>query len=1139
MDFNRLIFIIILLVYKLSIVCSQSFYELNEKLGEYYNNGDYYTAIEYAKKAKLKAEEEFGKEHEFYSASLINLAWLYQSTGNYSKAEPLFIEDLNINKKVGGQEHPDYTQSLNNLARLYLYMGYYSKAEPLFAEALNINKKNLGQDHPTYAASLNNIALLYQNIGNYSKAETLFKEALNIYKKVLGQNHPDYATSLDNLAVLYRQYGKHLEAEPLYVEALSIREKILGKAHPDYALSLNNLAVLYWYLGNYEKAEPLYVEALKIREKILGKEHPDYAQSLSNLAVLHRDKGNYSEAEPLLIEALDIRAKVLGQNHPDYATTLDNLAVLYRETGNYSNAEPLFTQAINIRSEVLGHDHPFYATSLDNLAGLYWEIGNYSKAEPLYTEALNIRAQVVGKEHPSYAQSLNNLASLCKDMGDYTHAEILYIEALNVNKNVFGQDHPVYATSLDNLAGLYLIMGSFSKAEQLFTEALNINKKVLGQNHPYYARSLNNIALLYENMGDYEKAELLYIEASDVNRQVFGKDHPDYATSLDNLALLYWTMGNYNKAEPLFMQANDNLNNQIEKTFGFLSEKEKEQFLSHNINYYFEIFNSFFLNMQDKDRSVNTVSYDNELIHKGMLLQSNTALRKAVYDSRDNDLIETYNLFIDTHKELAVLYSKPLAEREVSIDSLENIAEGFEKDLVQKAKNLPGIENLTGLTKTRWQNVQQSLKPNEAAIEFIDFHYYNNGWTDSILYCALVLRKDYAHPGMIFLFEERQLKKYLSTQKATNSSSYISKLYSYSSNLPPADTNKLSGNPLYRLVWEPVNSSLRGVNTVYLSLSGLLHKVAFDAIPVTDSTFLSDIYDINIVSSTRILTRTKKAEPDISADLRASLYGGITYSMDSTDLIAMAQLYQEPDYDLLALRSVDIPDDGRGLMWIDLPGTLTEVSDINKIFEAKQVPASLYTGKYATEESFKYMARQRKSPEVLHMATHGFFFPETESGKQEREKVDFQRGLFEEPAFTYAENPLLRSGILLAGASRIWDNMPAIENVEDGTLTAYEVSNMNLSNTRLVVLSACETGLGDVKGSEGVFGLQRAFKMAGVKYIIMSLWQVPDYQTSELMKLFYTNWLTGLSIKEAFTGAQQTMRKKYDPFYWAAFILVE
>ena len=191
----------------------------------------------------------------------------------------------------------------------------------------------------------------------------------------------------------------------------------------------------------------------------------------------------------------------------------------------------------------------------------------------------------------------------------------------------------------------------------------------------------------------------------------------------------------------------------------------------------------------------------------------------------------------------------------------------------------------------------------------------------------------------------------------------------------------------------------------------------------------------------------------------------------------------------------------------------------------------------------QHLNDNKKSPEMIHFATHGFFYPEIKSNKIEMEKVVFRGSntsdILNQPAFMHSENPLLRSGILLSGASRAWQNQPAIEGVEDGTLTAYEVSNMNLYNTQLVVLSACQTGLGDIKGSEGVFGLQRAFKMAGVRYIIMSLWNVPDYQTSELMTLFYTNWLNGMDIKEAFSKAQQIMRKKYDPFYWAAFVLIE
>jgi CHAT domain-containing protein len=348
---------------------------------------------------------------------------------------------------------------------------------------------------------------------------------------------------------------------------------------------------------------------------------------------------------------------------------------------------------------------------------------------------------------------------------------------------------------------------------------------------------------------------------------------------------------------------------------------------------------------------------------------------------------------------------------------------------------------------------------------------------------------------------------------------------------------------LYWLTWRPIDSLLKGINTLYLAPSGLLHKVNFSAIPVTDSTYLFDKYHINILSSTRMLAKTYKAKLPSSVDFKTTLYGGITYDLDSSEMITLAQQYQKPNYNLIASRSVDITKVNRGFIWSYLPGTLTEVSNIEKLFKSNQIASTLYTGKQASEESFKHLADNGKSPELIHIATHGFFFPEIELKKDEIEKIVFrsfkQADTSNEPAFTNSENPLLRSGILLAGASRTWNKLPEIEGVEDGTLTAYEVSSINLSNTQLVVLSACETGLGDIKGSEGVFGLQRGFKMAGVRYIIMSLWQVPDYQTAELMQLFYTNWLNGMDIKDAFGVAQQTMRKKYNPFYWAAFVLIE
>jgi CHAT domain-containing protein len=700
-------------------------------------------------------------------------------------------------------------------------------------------------------------------------------------------------------------------------------------------------------------------------------------------------------------------------------------------------------------------------------------------------------------------------------------------------------DHPYYITFLNDLAVLYTLMGNYTKAETIYVEALNTGKIIYGQDHPDYATSLNNLATLYNLMGEYAKAEPLFNEALNIREKSLGTDNPIYATSLNNLALFYCGIRDYEKVEPLLIQANDNLNNQIDKNFSFLSDIEKEQFLENNINYYFEIYNSFFLKRKDQNHSLAAISFNNELSHKAILLQNNIVLRQNIYSSGDSKLINSYNQFTDIHKKLSVLYTIQIAERKENIDSLENIANKIEKELIIKGQELPGFENFTGLTKIKWQDVQQSLKQNEAAIEFINFDYYDKTWTDSTYYCALVLRKDYQYPKMIYLFEEKQLQELLSKPQATNNAYYITQLYSYKPDLPSVDYQSSNYNILYQLIWQPIDSLLKGINTIYLAPSGLLNKVAFNAIPVTDSTLLSDKYQLNIVSSTRILAQKNKAAVSFSGNYNAALYGGIEYDMDSTEMVARARRYEKSDNNLLTIGNITIPADNRSVTWLYLPGTFTEVSNIEKLLKSKQITYTLFTGKNATEESFKHLAEKTKSPDILHLATHGFFFPEIKSKTVEMGKVAFRGGITNEQAFTYSENPLFRSGILLAGASNTWKTSHSIPGVEDGILTAYEVSNINLSNTKLVVLSACETGLGDIKGSEGVFGLQRAFKMAGVQYIVMSLWQVPDDQTSELMQLFYTNCLNRMTIKGGFRAAQQTMRKKYNPFYWAAFELVE
>lgn len=274
---------------------------------------------------------------------------------------------------------------------------------------------------------------------------------------------------------------------------------------------------------------------------------------------------------------------------------------------------------------------------------------------------------------------------------------------------------------------------------------------------------------------------------------------------------------------------------------------------------------------------------------------------------------------------------------------------------------------------------------------------------------------------------------------------------------------------------------------------------------------------------------------NFSSKKSAAVFGGAIYDLDSAQMSEnksryKADYYLSNKYLSESISSSNIGDKTRGDVWNYLEGTLIESNIVSDLLEKHGVNVRLFTGKDASEDVFKSL-NAKNSPSIIHISTHGFFYPEPEkTNKSERIMSQI---------FVKAENPMLRSGLILSGANRVWTGEGTIAGVEDGVLTSFEVSNMDLQNTELVVLSACETGLGDIKSGEGVYGLQRAFKVAGVKSIIMSLWKVPDKETVELMELFYLNWLGGMTKHEAFYESQKEMRKKYDPYYWAAFILIE
>jgi CHAT domain-containing protein/Tfp pilus assembly protein PilF len=1023
---------------------------------------------------------------------------------------------MKIRGELLGENHPDYAASLNNLAVLYREMGDYAKAEPLYRQALEIKKRVLGENHPDYAASLNNLAISYHAMGNYAKAEPLYRQALVIKKRVLGENHPDYAGSLNNLAGLYQAKGDYAKAEPLARQALEIHKRVLGENHPNYATSVNNLAALYRDIGDYAKAEPLDRQALEIKKRVLGENHPNYAASLNSLAVLYQTMGDYAKAEQLYRQALEIKKRVLGENHPQYAESLNNLGLLYQDMGDYAKAEPLSRQALEIRKRVLGENHPDYATSLHNLAELYWAMGDYAKAEPLCRQALEIRKRVLGENHPQYAESLNNLGLLYQDMGDYAKAEPLSRQALEIKKRVLGENHPENAHSLGNLARLYLIMGDYAKAEPLFRQALNIHHKwVLGENHPDYAEGLNSLAALYERMGDYAKAKPLLRQALEIRKRVLGENHPNYARSLNNLAWFYCSQGQVPAAEKCLSQALSLLTRWTQGGLTALGERQRLHLVAAQrwaLNSYLSVAPAAGIKSEELYRHV--------LNWKGVVEASQDEDRLA----RDRpELKEALEQLKQARARMAhqAFTVPPAGQRQAwlrQLGALRERVENLDSDLARKSGTFRRVHESRRLGAAE---VAGELPPGGVLVDLLDYGHFSLpvggkgplGHERRLL--AFVLRRGRA-PILVPLGTSRPIDR---------------AVWDWRTALVAGRPQQMvaAARELGHRVWDPLKPHLEGATTVVVAPDGPLTHFPLAALPGRrPGTYLLEDVAIAYVSSAHRLSETLAAPSDARSEnpeaKAAGLLaiGGIDYRADP-GAAAPSETAPAPAPGVLLAES-------QRAGFKALAGTEPEARRIGQLFGATfpQKRALVLTGAEPTEAAVKHELVQHRR--YVHLATHGFFeSPARVAALRAGLKSDgFSLAGFgsSEESAALALSPLLHSGLALVGAARKTEDagpraQGSLPDREDGILTAEEVQSLDLRGTELVVLSACETGLGHAYYGQGVLGLQRAFHASGARTVIASLWKVDDAATSVLMEQFYTNlWLKKMSKLEALRQAQ-------------------
>jgi CHAT domain-containing protein/Tfp pilus assembly protein PilF len=856
---------------------------------------------------------------------------------------------------------------------------------------------------------------------------------------------------------------------------------------------LNNLASLYIMQGLYGKAEPVCIEAVAFSRKALGPEHPKTLASLNNLATLYYSQGLYGKAEPLYVQAIAMAEKAIGLDHPDTAISLNSLATLYSKQGFYSKAEPLFNQALGIRIKALGSGHPDTARSLNNLAVLYSRQGIESKAELLHTQALIIRQNALGLFHPDTANSLNNLASLYSDQGLYTKAEPFYTQALAIIQKGLGPDHPNTARSLNNLASLYLRQGLYSKAELLFNQALAIRIKTLGLDHPDTAESLSSLAILYSDQGLYAKAVSLYTQALAIRQKTLGPDHSDTVTSQTSLAILYSQQGSLTKSA-LFVRRSLT-------TEAILLQREAP-----------------YLVQSDRAVFLQSFGLANEVVYS-FATQNNSHANLALYSR-----LNRQGLLEQIEKRQAQLAALPGAQQEVAQElrelaqKLSSITINSEQRTVFKARQEELERQLYRLLpelKPRLVQVDQVAAALPAASALVEFQRYQpfdgrkpkeQRWGEA-RYLALTLKPDRsiatADLGPAAPID-RQIQQALEASEQNQK-----------------DANQRWAE-VSRSILNPLATAISGARVLFLSPDGELNRVPFAAIPAPGtSQELSETVQLRLLTTGRDLldlqqpSATPKAAPLVVAHPR----------FDAPGRPAGAPVRGASGQQ----RSADLKNPS----WSPLPATARE----------GQAIASLTKGRLLLQEQATAAAvQQLPGPKILHIASHSFFLadqPQKPVLKASASLIRSAASPFGLPA-AEGENPLLRSGIALAGA-----NAPAASATDDGYLMALEIVQLDWKGTELVVVSGCESGKGDIQAGEGVYGLRRAIAVAGARSSLLSLWKVDDAATADFMARYYTRLKVEEGRADALAAVQAEFRNGTagngqwkEPYYWAAWQLV-
>jgi len=1028
---------------------------------------------------------------EFHVTRISLLDFAYQAAlvnKTYSNADGYLAQILVQKEALFGADSPEYHLTVTETANFYMdFTDKVDEAGKIYETSFEgIVVPQITHGHFNYVRTLNHIAKYYESTDQLRLASTKLDEALVATRAKYDNLDFKYAIELDKIAELKIKIGDYDDAKANIQEALSIlvNEKRDHIKVVHYVKALETSAKLLSLQGEFEESKNIIKTSQKLLFRADDLTQYDELASIIDLAGVYVKFGQISETEKLLDKALTAYEKLYGSSSRNLVSPLLSFGNLKLFTGNYAEAERYTRRALNIAQTQYGENSSKTANCNILLSQIYTAIGDYEKAQQNIELALVIQEKVFGRNHIDFAKSQSQLGIIMFYNQDSAEKiELVFEESKTTIANKLGNRTPMYADVLKSISLVYIqenrfddAFNSLSLAEAIWETRLKAKKNI-------------NVASIYTLTGDvyyqqknYESAEEKYKQAKKLYENFFNPDHPEYVRVISKLAKVYYMQGDKRKAKSSLQEVIEKYDNFIKTYFPALSEREKAKFWN-TIKSDYEFYVTLAMTFKDEDPKMIEQVYNNALTTKAILLSSSIKIRERILNGNDQELKSLYNEWLSKKEFLTTALSMRFDQLEVNeIDpiALQNEVEQIEKELSEKSELIKASHEQSTVA---WEDVQSVLKKNEVAIEMVRYRHFDHVFTDSVIYAVLYVKNksDQRKPGVFTLNNGKDLEtKYF---------------IAYRNSIIFRRRDRFS-NAQY---WLPIAEVVGPTATIYLSADGVYNQINLEAIPVDETNYVLDKSNIILVSNTKDIYLHSLKEKNKKAT-SAAMFGNPIYYLEAS---------ADTKHTIGQLK-----------------GAEEEINSLSRLLEGRGWDITTKLKREATEEAIKSV----NSPEIIHIATHGFFVPE---------KAIKQNALAEHNEAKLASNPLLRTGLLMAGAGDLLNKTKFNYNIEDGILTAYEAMSMNLDKTSLVVLSACETGLGDLTVGEGVYGLQRAFMVAGAQTLIMSMFKVSDEATQKLMVNFYQKWLSTGNKRDSFVQAKKELRNEFkDPKDWGAFIMI-